>query len=186
MSPTPVYCKNHPARETLLHCNRCGDPYCIHCLVRTPVGYRCKTCLNIQQAGYYTATALDYALAGTAGFLASIIGGAIAVALGGFFILFQIFYAPAAGGAISEVIWRAIGKRRGHYIWLVSCAAFLLGSAFGAALFRVIPAMISARGGTGLLTGLLTLPLAGIGAFFNLGFLIYIVLAIGTVYARLR
>ena len=80
MATAPVYCKNHPARETLLRCNRCNDPYCINCLVRTPVGYRCKTCLNIQQAGFYTATVTDHVIAGIVGFIASIIGGALAVA----------------------------------------------------------------------------------------------------------
>lgn len=185
MASAPVYCKNHPSRETLLRCNRCNDPYCVNCLVRTPVGYRCKTCLNIQQAGFYTATIFDYAMAGIASFIASIVGGALAVAIGGFFILFQIFYAPAAGGAISEIIWRATQKHRGRYIWLVACAAFLLGSAFGATLFRVVPLMM-ARGSQGILPALLAIPFLGIGAFFNLGFLIYLVLAIGTVYARLR
>ena len=185
MATAIVYCKNHPARETLLRCNRCNDPYCINCLVRTPVGYRCKTCLNIQQAGFYTATVFDYVIAGIVSFVASIIGGAIAVAIGGFFLLFQIFYAPAAGGAISEAVWRAIGKRRGRYIWLAACAAFLFGSAFGAALFRVIPQML-ARGSQGILPGLVAIPFYGIGAFFSIGFLIYIAFAIATVYARLR
>lgn len=180
MATATVYCKNHPARETLLRCNRCNDPYCINCLVRTPVGYRCKTCLNIQQAGFYTATVFDYVIAGVVGFIASIIGGAIAVAIGGFFILFQIFYAPAAGGAISEIIWRALSKRRGRYIWLVSCAAFLLGSFSGAMLYPFAATLM--RGG-GLLGAVLVAPFA---AFLNLGFWIYIALAIGTVYARLR
>lgn len=186
MASAPVYCKNHPARETLLRCNRCNDPYCVHCLVRTPVGYRCKTCLNVQQAGYYTATVFDYAIAGTVGLLASIIGGAIAAAIGGLFFLFQIFYAPAAGGAISEIIWRSVNKRRGRFIWLVSCASFLLGSTIGAALFRLVPLLFTARGGLSVLPALLALPVYGIGAFFNIGYLIYIALAIGTVYARLR
>jgi len=180
MAAAPVYCKNHPARETLLRCNRCNDPYCINCLVRTPVGYRCKTCLNIQQAGFYTASALDYALAGIAAFFASIVGGAIAAAIGGFFFLFQIFYAPAAGGVISEIISRATSRRRGHYIWIVACAAFLIGSFAGAMLYPFAATLM--RGG-GLLSAVLIAPFA---AIFNLGFWIYIVLAIGTVYARLR
>ncbi len=180
MATTLVYCKNHPTRETLLRCNRCSDPYCIHCLVRTPVGYRCKSCLNIQQAGYYTALPIDYVIAGVVGFFASIIGGAVAVAIGGFFILFQIFYAPAAGGAISEVVWRAISKRRGRFIWLISCAAFLAGSFVGAIAFPFAAALF---GGFGLFGAILRAPFA---AIFNIGFWIYIALAIGTVYARLR
>ena len=58
----PVFCVNHPKTETLLRCNKCGKPVCIKCVVRTPVGYRCKECLNIQHAGYYTATPMDYVM----------------------------------------------------------------------------------------------------------------------------
>jgi hypothetical protein len=40
--------------------------------------------------------------------------------------------------------------------------------------------------GIGLFDLMLALPLLAVRAVFNLGFLIYIVLAVGTVYARLR
>jgi len=169
MFTSPIYCTNHPSTETLLRCNKCGKPYCIRCLERTPVGYRCRTCLNIQQAGYYTATPVDYVIAGGVGFFASILGGAIAVPVGGIFFLFSIFYAPIAGGAIAEAIWRAIQKHRGRYMWLVGCAAFILGSLLGALLYTIIGALLFVR-----------------GSIFSIGFLIYLALAIGTVYARLR
>ena len=38
--PESLTCANHPDRETLLRCNKCGKPICISCAVRTPVGYR--------------------------------------------------------------------------------------------------------------------------------------------------
>ena len=178
MATTPLYCINHPNVETLLRCNRCGKPYCTRCLVRTPVGYRCKTCLNIQQAGFFTATPVDYGIVGIVGIFASIIGGGIATAISGFW-LFEIFYAPAAGGAISEAIWRAIRKRRGRYLWAIACIAFILGSVLGAMLLPIVTTLMSGRG---LLLALARAP----GALINLGFLIYLALAIGTVYARLR
>ncbi len=181
MAAIPLYCTNHPNVETLLRCNRCNRPFCVRCLVRTPVGYRCKECLNIQQAGFYTATAIDYAIAGIVGFVSSIIAGGIAAVVSGIFLLLEIFYAPVAGGAVSEAIWRAIGKRRGRYIWVVACGAFILGSAMGAGFFPIIRAIVFGRGAL-----LETLLIAPISALFNLGFLIYLALAIGTVYARLR
>ena len=181
----PVYCTNHPKIETLLRCNRCDRPFCTRCLVRTPVGYRCKECLNVQQAGFYTATPLDYAIAGIVGIVASIIAGAIAVAIGVFW-LFVIFYAPFAGGVIAETIRRAIQKRRGRYIWLVACAALIVGGAIGAGLFPLVGMLAAGRDVLALIGSPLLFPILAMRAMFNFVFLIYIVLAIGTVYARLR
>lgn len=180
---TPVYCVNHPNTETLLRCNRCGRPVCLKCVERTPVGYRCKQCLNVQQSGYYTATYADYVIALVVGLAVSVAGGVIASLIG--FFLFEIFYAPFAGGVIAEVIRQSVRKHRGRYLWLVGCAAVILGGIFGAGLFP----LLASGGGIGLLRLLenpLALPFFVGRALFNIGFLIYIVLAVGTVYARLR
>ncbi len=179
MSTAPVYCVNHPKTETLLRCNKCGNPVCIKCVVRTPVGYRCKTCMNIQQAGYYNATTLDYVIVAVVGLMASMIGGAIALLLGGFWFI-AIFYGPLAGSAIAEVIRWAIQRRRAKYIWLVACATVVLGAFLVAGalpLFLAIgtPNLMRLLASGGLL-----------GAFFNLGLWIYLVLAVSTVYARLK
>lgn len=181
MAATPLYCTNHPNVETLLRCSRCNRPFCTRCLVRTPVGFKCKECLNIQQAGFYTATAADYVVAGIIGLFASMIGGGIAVFISRIFLLLAIFYAPAAGGAISEAIGRVIHNRRGRYLWVVACAAFLVGSVMGAAFLPIASALLFGRG-----ISLGALLLAPISTFFNLGFLIYLALGIGTVYARMR
>lgn len=180
MASTPVYCTNHPNTETLLRCYRCGKPICVKCVRRTPVGLICKECLSNQQAGYYTATPVDYAVAAIAGILASIPGGAIAGLIG--FFLFEIFYAPFAGGIIAEVIRYAIRKHRGRYIWLVACATVVIGGIIGAGL---VP-LFSILGRAGPLFAMRALPALAMGAVFNIGFLIYLVLALGTVYTRLR
>ncbi len=172
----PVFCVNHPKTETLLRCNKCGKPVCIKCVVRTPVGYRCKECLNIQHAGYYTATSLDYAIVAAVGTLASIIAGGIAAALGGFWF-FAIFYAPAAGGIIAELIRWAIQKRRGKYTSLVACATLVVGGFIGASAFPILFALGARR---------IEYLLLASGAFFNLGVWIFVVLGASTVYARLR
>jgi hypothetical protein len=170
---TPVYCVNHPTTETLLHCYRCGKPVCLKCVTRTPVGMICRDCLSNQRSGYYTATVIDYALAAVVGFVLSFIGGLIAGLIGGlgfFALLIAIFYAPAAGGVIAEGIRFVIRKRRGRYIWLVGVGMVILGA------FLNI-------GGVSILFGLLT---GRIGALLNFGFWVYLFLAVGTVYARLR
>ena len=186
MSSTgPLYCTNHPNTETLLRCNKCGRPFCIRCLERMPVGYRCKECLSVQRAGYYTATPVDYVVALIAGTLVSIVGGGIASLLGGFFFLAAIFYAPFAGGIIAEVIRWPIQKRRGRYLWLVGCLSVVVGGLIGAGFLPLIGFLFSGRvADLGAL--LLALPLLGIRAILNIGFLIYMVLGVGTVYARLR
>ncbi len=180
----PVYCVNHPKTETLLRCNRCGRPVCIKCVERTPVGYRCKDCLNTQQAGYYTATPADYTVAAIVGVVASVAGGAIAMAIG--YFLFEIFYAPFAGGIIAELIHRSAQKHRGRYLWLLACGTVIVGGVIGAVLFPLLVAGPRGLSMARLLSGGLALPFAAVGALFNLGFLIYVVLAVGTVYSRLR
>ena len=173
----PVFCVNHPKTETLLRCNKCGKPVCIKCVVRTPVGYRCKECMNIQQAGYYNATPVDYAIVAMVGTIASIIAGGIAAALGSWWF-FAIFYAPAAGGIIAGIIRWTIQKRRGKYIWLVACATLVIGGFVGAGGLPLFSVLMAGYGRFALGSMF--------GAIFNLGFWIYIVLAVSTVYARLR
>ncbi len=169
----PVYCVNHPNTETLLRCYRCGNPVCIKCVRRTPVGLLCKQCLSNQQAGFYSATPLDYALAFVVGSVLSLIAGAIAGVLG-FLWFVAIFYAPAAGGVIAEAIRFVIRKRRGRYIGLLAAALVVLGGLIAVEGFPILAA---------LATGQFSILGRGL---FNIGLWIYLVLAPSTVYARLR
>jgi hypothetical protein len=184
MSSTTTYCINHPKTETLLRCIKCGNPVCLKCVIRTPVGFRCKQCTNVQFAGYYNATSLDHIIVAIVGTIASVIAGGIATLIGGIFWFFVIFYAPAVGGVIAEIIRRSIQKRRGKYIWLVACGSVVLGGliAVGALPLLAIltvafnqPRMLGSIASSGILR-----------AFFNLGVWIYIVMAVGTVYVRLK
>ncbi len=171
-STTPIYCVNHPNTETLLRCYRCGKPVCVKCVTRTPVGLICKECLSNQQSGYFTASPIDYVLTAIVGFILSLIGGIIATLLGGLWII-AIFYGPFAGGIIAEGIRFVIRRRRGRYIGLVACAMVLIG-----ALIPIAPTLllILFSGSTRFL----------FSALLNIGLWIYVVLALGTVYARLR
>ncbi len=174
---TSVYCVNHPNTETLLRCYRCGNPVCVKCVKRTPVGLLCKQCMNNQQAGYYNATLLDYALVLVIGSVLSFIGGAIAGLLGGLgfiSILVAIFYAPAAGGAIAEIIRFAIRRHRGRYIGLLAAALTIVGAIIAVEGFPILAALATGQ-------------FAFLGrALFNFGLWIYVFLATSTVYARLR
>jgi hypothetical protein len=154
-----TFCINHPQVPTNLRCNRCGNPICIRCAVRTPVGYRCKTCVKNQQATFYTATPTDYIVAAIITLPLAAIGQFIAPMLW----FFALFAGPIVGGLIAEIVWRANGKRRGEYTWLVVAACMVI-----AALPAVALPLLSLN--------LISLALHGL----------YLVLAVGSAIARLR
>ncbi|HZQ08257.1 MAG TPA: hypothetical protein VFD70_16855 [Anaerolineae bacterium] len=169
---TKTFCVNHPETETYLHCNKCGKPVCMKCVQRTPVGYRCNECLGQQRAGYYNATALDYTIAAIVGVFLGALGGFVMTLIGGFWIV-AIFAGPIAGGIISEVIRRAVSKRRGRYTALIACVAVTAG-ALAILFLPAIPFVLA--GAPGVIARVL----------FNIGFWIFLALAISTTYARLR
>jgi len=171
----PLYCVNHPKTETRLRCNRCGNPICPKCVVQTPVGFRCRQCVKGQQAVFYSATPLDYLIAVVIGLVASIVAAFIISAVG---IFFTFFLAPVAGGVIAEVVRWATGRRRGRRMWLVVSACIVLG-ALVAALGSMLPLLFMPEARATLLAA----PLALI---FRIDLILYVVLAIGVVYARLR
>lgn len=176
------FCANHPSVRTILRCNRCGKPICVKCAVLTPVGYRCRECVRGQQAAFYTAGVSDYLIAAVVAVPLSFAAGFVVSLLGGFLFYLLIFAGPLAGGLIADLAHRAVGRRRGRYLWLVVCGAIVLG-----ALPFVAPSLL------GLLLALLsgadaTLAVASLGfSLLRLGFMVlYVVLAVATAYSRLR
>ena len=165
-----TFCVNHPAVATGLRCNRCGNPICVKCAVRTPVGYRCKSCVKSQQAVFYTATSADYIVAAMITLPLAAIGQFIGPMLG----FFALFVGPMLGGLVAELVYRANGKRRGQYTWLVVGACMVIG-ALPALLFSALPVLgwVFGRYNALALTSLLW-PL------------IYLALAVGSAIARLR
>jgi hypothetical protein len=130
-----LYCAAHPAVETTLRCNRCGNPMCISCAVRTPVGYRCKACVKGQKANMFNARTSDPIIQ----FLVSLVlsGGAAALIGGLGAYLWWYFIIPAAalaGAAIADIAHRAVQKRRGEYAWLAVAAGIVLGAIIIAAV----------------------------------------------------
>jgi hypothetical protein len=175
-----IFCVNHPQTETYLRCNKCGKPVCLKCVERTPVGYRCRDCLGIQRQGYYTATPVDYVAAAGIGVILSAVGGLVMGFIGGFWLL-AIFAGPIGGGIVAEGIRAATRKHRGRYIWLIACAAIVVGGLVGLFGLTWLPLLAT------ILTGNIgALSRFGLGLVFNLGFWIYLALAVSTAYARLR
>lgn len=122
-----LYCANHPTRETMLRCNRCNKPICTECAVQTPVGYRCRECVREQQNKFYTAELTDqtkgYIAAAFSGILLGIAAILLNAFLGGFFgWIIAVFVGPIVGGALSEIIWRATGRKRARNFGLIATA----------------------------------------------------------------
>ena len=137
--PESLTCANHPDRETLLRCNKCGKPICISCAVRTPVGYRCNECVREQQNIYFNALGRDNIVALAVGFVLTLIVAPIvgfllgSIGFFGFFIAFII--GSGAGTLAARIIRSAVGNRRGRKLPHMAIAGIILGVAPWALLF---------------------------------------------------
>jgi hypothetical protein len=171
-------CAYHPDRETVLRCNRCGQPICFECAVRTPVGYRCKVCVRQQQNVYFTGRPGDPVIAAV---VALILGGIVGVLasmflgfLGFFSLILAFFIGPAVGGLIAEGVRQSVGRRRSRNLNVVAVVAAVLGILVGVALLF---------GGGSLVAGFARLPVVG---FRRLDLALLTVMAASTIYWRLR
>lgn len=160
-----LYCYNHPNRETALRCNNCSRPICASCAVRTPTGYRCRECVRERQKSFDTSEWYDYllgflvaaVLSGAASFLVTLIGGI------GFFGWFLIAAgAPTAAVLIAEGVRAVTRKRRSRALFITVAVAVVLGA---------VPVIL-----------LQALAFQLFGILFQV---IYLVIAVPTVYARL-
>jgi len=168
-----LYCVNHPKTETRLRCNKCGDPICIRCAVRTPVGYRCPACVNAQQRTFYAGFKRSYYLiAALVALPLSLVAGWLIPRLG----WYTIFLGPVVGGGIAEAARWAVRGKRGEYTWLVVCGSIVLG-ALPTLLLSLLSLVGLAAGIPGVLVG-------GLIRLLWLG--VYAVTAVGAAYARLR
>jgi len=154
-----LYCANHPDRETLLRCSKCGKPICPQCGIRTPVGIRCRTCARLQRPPSYVVKPWHYLLAAVLALPASFLAGLVMEYVGFFF---AFFLGGAVGGLIREAVYRVTGGQRGRALAFMVCGCIILGAL--------------AVGGWGTLT-VGRLPIAN---------LVYVFLAVGAAYARLN
>lgn len=174
LTPPALTCANHPQTATQLRCNKCGKPICPRCIVRTPVGYRCRECMQQQQQVFETAVWSDYLLAGVIAAPLAGVAGLLSLFLG-FFVL---FLAPAAGGVAAELVRWAVRRRRGRYLSWVAAGAFVLGCLplFGLPLLAGLAAVLGGAPAGALLGGLTS----------ALWPLVFCVLGTSALYARLR
>ena len=166
---TILYCKNHPDRETLLRCNKCGEPICMQCAVLTDVGYRCKECIAQVQNNYFNALTQDNPVAFLVGFGVSLVAtpivGLFLGRLGFFGILIALFVGSGAGALLAEIIRRAVGRRRGRNLRYFAMAGIVLGVLVGS--FFVLMS-------------------SGFFPLLSIPMLVFTVLALGTAHQVLR
>jgi MFS family permease len=181
LNDSMLYCANHPKTPTALRCNRCGKPVCSKCIVRTPVGYRCRECVRGQQQVFETAVASDYVITAVIVAPLACLAGFLATSLG----FFVIFLAPVVGGLLAELVRAAVRRRRGRRLnWVaagafgVGCLPLLLGP-----LLLVLTGLLG--GPDQNLTRMVANVLFSAGLSF-MWIVVYGVLGAGALYARLR
>jgi hypothetical protein len=152
----PLFCIDHPSRETVLRCNRCAAPVCPECVVRTPVGFRCKECIKAQQSGFYNARWYDWIIAAAISFALSIPAAVISGLLGWWFAL---IVSPFVGSLIGGAVHWATGRRRGRHTWWIVAACVVAGALFAvvARVANPLSALIFAIMATGAAIGILRL-----------------------------
>ncbi len=168
---SPLYCYNHPQRETLLRCNRCNRPICIECAIKTPTGYRCKECVRSHQKKFETTRWIDFPLAIIVALVLSYAGSFIARYLG----FFTIFLAPIAGIIIAEAIRWVTRRRRSIHLFRVSAAAAAVGS-LPLLVLQLLAVIAILAGGSGI----------GSSSIFGIVWSgLYTILVTSSVYGRL-
>lgn len=114
-------CAEHPDVETNLRCGKCGKPICPKCLVQTPVGARCKDCARLQVLPTFQVTTNHYLRAiGVAVGMAFACGAAwwaLRVVMG--IPYFNFLIAAGFAYAISEVVGRAVNRKRGRWLAII-------------------------------------------------------------------
>ena len=176
----PLHCANHPNVETYLRCNKCAEPICVKCAVRTPVGYRCKECVRAQQRTFYGGfRPTSYLIAAAVALPLSLAAGWLIPGLG---LWFVIILGPLAGGGIAQAVRWAIRQQRGKYTWLVVCGCIVVGG-----LPRLLARLLSLLFLAGVAAGS-----AQAGHYVSQGLMglvwtvVYLVMAGGAAYAWLR
>lgn len=131
-----VFCKlGGCVGSTGLRCHRTGVPICQTCAIRTPVGYISREAQRAQENKFFDAATSDYLVAAAAAFFGNLFVGffvlLVASFLPGFFGLILLFFlAGSAAGVISEIVWRALRKKRGRYTGAFVSGAVILSCFF--------------------------------------------------------
>lgn len=166
-----TYCPQHPTVATQMRCNKCGRLLCLKCAVQTPVGYRCKECVYQQQNVYFNAKNHDNLVALAVSFGVALVVTPLVALLadsfyyGAFYLAF--FTGPLAGSLLAQLIRLVVARRRGRHLRYFVLAGLAAGVLLALALTSATLAL-------------------GFVLFFELPLLIFLFLALTTLYQLLR
>ncbi|MBI9049091.1 MAG: hypothetical protein JEZ00_06720 [Anaerolineaceae bacterium] len=118
-----ITCYNHPNRETVLRCNRCDQPICVQCAIKTPTGYRCKQCVKTQQKVFVTVKWFDYPIAIIVAGLLSSLGCLIMMTVGQMCLIIPFVIGPSIGFGIAEGVRLLVRRRRSEWLFRVTAIA---------------------------------------------------------------
>jgi hypothetical protein len=147
-----MHCYRHPKRETRVSCATCGRPICTECMVPTDVGIKCPDDARLPRGARAGAMKRGQ-------ILRSLLAG-VAVAVGGFFVVYAIFQvgiltlilSAVAGYGAGTLVHRAGGRNGGPVAMGISgVAVFLAYAPFlvqpfmngNFPIFVVLPALIA-------------------------------------------
>lgn len=137
-----LYCANHPDRETLLRCNRCGKPMCMQCAQLTDVGYRCRECIRGVQDSYFNAKGFDNVIAFFVALGVTALATPLATLLIGMFGFFGFILAfllgSGAGASLAQIVRSSVGKRRGRNLRIFSLLGIVVGFLVGSVAALVL------------------------------------------------
>ena len=146
---TAAPCKRHPGFQTSVSCGRCGDPVCPRCLVHAPVGVRCPDCGRAAPNPVFDVSGLVLLRAAAVGLPIALLGGGLV-----WLMLFAVRFivpeitaevarvaliASAAllagfGYLIGEAVSRAVNRKRGTKLKILSCVCMFIGFTIAAIL----------------------------------------------------
>ena len=143
--------------------------------VRTPVGYRCKSCIDAQQEIFYAEfRPIYYVVAAVVALPLSLAAGWLIPSLG----WYATILGALAGVGIAEITRWAIRRRRGKHMWIVVCGCIVVGS-----LPMVFLSLLGIAG-SAFLSGEIGYAFGGVWSL--LWHAVYVVTAVGAAYWRLR
>jgi hypothetical protein len=118
-----ITCYNHPNRETVLRCNRCEQPICVQCAIKTPTGYRCKQCVKNQQKIFVTVKWFDYPVAILVAGLLSALGCYFMMLIGQLCLIIPFIIGPSIGIGIAESVRFLVHRRRSEWLFRATAIA---------------------------------------------------------------
>lgn len=130
-----VLCACGSGRMTVLRCGKCGKPICPNCMVRHPVGLRCKECAAVRKSPIYDVKIRDYLVAGAVGLGLSLVAAIAIRFFGGLAGFFIIIIGLPIGAGIADVMSRSVRMKRGLGMQILAAACLILGVGLSSVLF---------------------------------------------------